>query len=390
MKVGTPLRVCMVVAYDLAEPGGVKHHAVELACALRERGDDVTLIGPSSTPVEGIVRFGGVANIVSNGSDNRLGLFVSPRQVWHFFRHNRFDVLHVHEPLLPSLPYWAIWASTHMARVATFHAFAEQRSSLLRLASQGFAALQFPWIHHAIAVSSSAAQYASATWRRALPIIPNGVRTDIFRPGIRSPGQPLRLLFVGRLSDERKGFRYLLTAYAEARRQGLDVELSVVGDNAGANAVPDLPGLVYHGVVSRGRLVDEYQHCDVVIVPSTGQESFGIVLLEAMACGKAVICSDIPGYRETVAGAPVFMVRPENVTDLVAALRAVLAKRDELEQMGRDNREHASRYDWARIVERVRSEYMRAIEIASEAKVRSALPVEARVGSAGTMSGDSS
>jgi phosphatidylinositol alpha-mannosyltransferase len=357
-----PLRVCIVVAYDLSEPGGVKHHAIELATALRARGDEVTIIGPANAPVEGVVQFGGVANIVSNGSDNRLGLFVSPGSVWRFFQHNRFDVLHVHEPLLPSLPYWAIWSSGNTPRVATFHAFGEHRSAPLRLATWGFSALQFPLIHRAIAVSPIAAQYASSTWRRPLRIVPNGVRTDVFMPGPRPPGRAFRLLFVGRVSDERKGFRYLLDAFSELRRMGLNVELAVVGENTGTLALPKVPGLTYHGVVSRRRLVEEYQRCDVFVAPSTGQESFGIVLLEAMACGKAIICSDIPGYRSTVAGTLAFMVRPSNVPDLVGSIQTLSARPDDLATMGLRSRAHANIYDWERVAEEVRMEYTRAIE----------------------------
>jgi phosphatidyl-myo-inositol alpha-mannosyltransferase len=362
------LRVCIAVAYDLSEPGGVKHHTFELARALRARGDEVTVIGPASAPVEGAVGFGGTTNIVSNGSNNRLGLFVSPWQVWRYFRRNRFDVLHVHEPLLPSLPYWAIWASGRTSRVATFHAFGEHRSALLRLAMRGFSAVQFPFIHRGIAVSPAAARSAASTWRRPLEIVPNGVRTDLFRPGVRSLGGPLRLLFVGRISDERKGLRYLLEAYSAVRRDGLDVELSVVGEKTG-DAPPNLPGLTYHGMVSRSRLVEEYQRCDVFVAPSTGQESFGIVLLEAMACGKPVICSDIPGYRGTVAGARAFLVRPKNVEDLVGTIRLLSAQRRDLVTMGEHNRVHASIYDWSRVAGYVRQEYLQAVAMSSRGVV---------------------
>jgi phosphatidyl-myo-inositol alpha-mannosyltransferase len=373
-----PLRICIVVAYDLSEPGGVKHHAIELATALRARGDDVTVVGPSTSPVEGVVRFGGVTNVISNGSDNRLGLFVSPRSVWRYFRRNRFDVLHVHEPLLPSLPYWAIWSSGRTPRVATFHAFGEYRPALLRLATHGFSALQFPLIHRGIAVSPVAARYALSTWHRPLRIVPNGVRTDVFKPGPRPPGQPFRLLFVGRVSDERKGFRYLLGAFSELRRTGLDAELAVVGDNTSTMPLPNVPGVLYHGVVSRSRLVEEYQRCDVFVAPSTGQESFGIVLLEAMACGKPIICSDIPGYRNTVAGTLALMVRPSNVADLVGAVRDLSDRRNDLVNMGLRNRAYASVFDWARVAEDVRTEYTRAIEVQSNHSIRSRDRREAR------------
>jgi phosphatidylinositol alpha-mannosyltransferase len=356
------LRVCLVVAYDLSEPGGVKHHAFELARALRLRGDEVTVIGPSSTSVEGAVPFGGVRSVVSNGSDNRLGLFVPPWRIWRYFRRHRFDILHLHEPLLPSLPYWAAWGTPGTARVATFHAYGERLAALLRLAARGFSTMQFPFIHHAMAVSSAAAAHASSTWRRPIQIVPNGVRTDLFRPGSPpSSVSPLRLLFVGRVSDERKGFRYLLEAFRQTREAGLDIELSVVGDNARAAAPPRIPGVTYHGMVSLQRLIEEYQRCDAFVAPSTGQESFGIVLLEAMACGKPVICSDIPGYRTTVAGASAVLVRPSSASDLAAAIRHMSDLRADLGSMGATNRRHSEAYDWSRVAEVVRQEYLQTL-----------------------------
>src|SRR5258706_13708343 len=106
-----PLRVCMMVTYDLASVGGgVKQHAVHLAASLRRSGDEVTLVGPSSEPSADpdVVTFGGIVNVPNNGSDNMLGLLVSPRAVAAFFREHRFDVIHVHEPLNPTLSYWAV------------------------------------------------------------------------------------------------------------------------------------------------------------------------------------------------------------------------------------------------------------------------------------------
>jgi phosphatidylinositol alpha-mannosyltransferase len=362
---GAPLRVCIVVAYDLAEPGGVKHHAFELARALRDRGDEVTIVGPASVPVGGAVALGKTRNVISNGSDNRLGLFVSPWRIWRYFRRHKFDIVHLHDPLLPSLPYWAIWGTGRTPRVATFHAYGEHLSAVLRLAARGFSLLQFPFIHHAMAVSPAAAEHASTTWRRPMQIVPNGVRTDLFRPG-PSPSTegPLRLLFVGRVSDERKGFRYLLEAFREARGAGLDVELSVVGDNTRAIPLTEVAGVTYRGSVSRKRLIEEYQRCDVFVAPSTGQESFGIVLLEAMACGKPVICSDIQGYRTTVAGASTVMVRPANVPDLVAAIGHMTSVRGDLQTMGEMNRRHAEAYDWSRVAHDVREEYVHTLMIA--------------------------
>lgn len=359
-----PMRVGMVVPYDLSESGGVKHHAMELARTLRRRGDDVTILGPAKSPLSepGVVGFRGVANIVSNGSNNALGVFVSPWGVWNLFRRRRFDIVHIHEPLLPSLNYWSVLATPRTPHVATFHALGESHSWRLRTAAVAVSALQFPFIHRGIAVSPAAAAYAASTWNRPLEVIPNGVRTDVFRPRVSPAGAALKLLFVGRISDERKGLRYLLDAYRQLRAAGRNVELSVVGDNTSGPDLPSLPGMTYHGSLPLPELVEQYQRCDVFVAPSTGQESFGIVLLEAMACGKAIICSDIMGYRWSAASEGTLLVPPRGVTELVSAIERLIQDRQRAQRMGERNRVYALRYDWERIACDVREQYLQTIE----------------------------
>ncbi|MEO8553304.1 MAG: glycosyltransferase family 4 protein, partial [Kofleriaceae bacterium] len=180
-----PLRVCMMVTYDLASPcGGVKHHAQQLANALRRRGDQVTIVGPASAPIkdEHTKTFPGVVNVPANGSDNQLGIFVRPWQVAKFFRQNKFDIIHVHEPAQPSLSYWSVWMTPRTPHVATFHAYAEQESRGFTFARRFWGSMMFRFFQRAIAASDAAAKYASMVWKRPLSIIPNGVPTSIFTP----------------------------------------------------------------------------------------------------------------------------------------------------------------------------------------------------------------
>jgi phosphatidyl-myo-inositol alpha-mannosyltransferase len=355
----------MVVTYDLARPGGVKHHAEHLATALRRAGDHVTLIGPSSVAKSDAdtVTFSGIANVPANGSDNQLGIFVSPNQVAKFFAAQRFDVVHIHEPLQPALSYWSVWATRATPHVATFHAYSEDEGTALRLARRTFGRSIFPWFQRAIAVSKPAARYASAAWRDALEVIPNGVSTDVFTPlarGARRPG-PFRFLFVGRLADERKGARFAIEAFRRLRAHHPDVELDMVGD-VGSFQVPELPGLHVHGAVGLRELAELYRQCDAFVAPATGQESFGIVLLEAMASAKPIICSDIDGYREVVRSARAHVVPPGDAGELHTALAAVLATdRHELARDGEHNRRIATNFDWRRVAEQVRTTYVDAI-----------------------------
>ena len=370
MNADGSLNVCIVVSYDLDEDGGgVKHHAMHLARTLRQDGDRVTVIGPSTVArnTADIVGFRGVINVKSNGSDNRLGIFVSPVSVWRYFRRNRFDVIHIHEPVQPLLPYLVSWFTPGIAKICTFHAFSEDASWRLKAARQVFAPLILPFIGRAIAVSEPAARYASDNWQRPISVIPNGVATDVFHPGTRvgstwRPGDPvLRLFYIGRLSDERKGFRFLLEAYARLRARGISVELDAVGEQAGAPMPPAMPGFTYHGAVPLADLIERYRACDVLVAPSTGMESFGIVLLEAMASGRAIVCSDIEGYRQVVDDQGAILVPPQDVGSLEAAIASLALDPARIARMGDWNRRRVTAFDWPAVAPRVRSEYKMAI-----------------------------
>src|SRR5258708_5742950 len=171
------LRICLVVPYDLAEEGGVKRHAFHLADAMRQAGDEVEIVGPLSRgdPPPHVRGFGGVVNIPANGSANHMALLVPPWTVGRFLRARAFDVIHLHEPMVPMLSYYALWLSHQAAHVATFHMFAEAESVSSRAARGLLARLLFPTLDAGIAVSPAAADFVAPLWRRPLSIIPNGV-----------------------------------------------------------------------------------------------------------------------------------------------------------------------------------------------------------------------
>jgi len=196
-------------------------------------------------------------------------------------------------------------------------------------------------------------------------VIPNGVPTGTFHPageGSReaSPERPFRLLFVGNRDDPRKGLPHLLAVHQHLRARGLNIHLDVVG---AGNAHPGpSAGLQFHGrVVTEFELAERYRQCDLFVAPSTGQESFGIVLLEAMACGRPIVCSDIRGYRQVVDPDGAVLVAPGDVAGLAGAIEALAGDPERRRRMGRVNARRARPFEWDRIVGLIRNQYVGAI-----------------------------
>jgi phosphatidylinositol alpha-mannosyltransferase len=172
------------------------------------------------------------------------------------------------------------------------------------------------------------------------------------------------LLFVGNWRDRRKGLPVLLEAFQSVRAQGIEATLDVIGEGKPSESQRGIPGVTFLGVIgSEADLADHYRRCDLFVAPATGQESFGIVLIEAMACGRPVVCSDIRGYRDVIdpegaelvpAGDPAALARV--IADLACAHTRRVA-------MGARNRVRAEAFDWSRIAHRVRDVYTESISI---------------------------
>ena len=366
-----PLRVCLVVPYDLApQAGGVKQHSLQLKAALERAGDVVTLVGPTSDPTfaqhdpkRGMHAFAGVVQVPVNGTLSAVGMKVSPRALYRFFRAHEFDVVHLQEPQVPTMAWGICWLQRQLPKVATFHA-ADENDSIPWMRKFTGAAL-FWAIERGITVSPAAEKRTRQSWPRPLAVIPNGVDTKTFYPAPeatpRQPG-PLRLVYVGRLADKRKGARVLLSAYAALRRERQDVELLMVGEAQGFGPRPELPGLRYAEGLSNEELAAAFRHSDALVAPATGQESFGMILVEAMACGKPVVCSDIPGYMGVVRRKGAVVAPPGDAVGLAAAIEQLLALPAATRaEMGAHNAVYAQRYAWDTLVHDVRREYAAAI-----------------------------
>jgi len=286
-------------------------------------------------------------------------------RVRHILSSGRFDVIHVHEPLMPALPPTVLRYSETI-NVGTFHAF--RHSYYGYRYGRPLLKLLFNQLHGRIAVSRAALTYVSQYFPGSYAIIPNGVDLRRYRPEVppleRYLGGGPIILFVGRW-EKRKGLSYLIHAYELVRQDFPTARLLVVGPEGRHGhryrAYAEQHGL--HDIAFVGSVSDEdlpryYRTCDVFCAPSISGESFGLVLVEAMASGKPVVTTDIAGYRQVITpGVTGLVVPPRDVRALAAALCQLLSSPTERERLGAHGRQAAQPYAWDRIAERVLTLY---------------------------------
>jgi phosphatidylinositol alpha-mannosyltransferase len=358
------VKIGLVSPYDFAYPGGVTEHVAHLAAEFQRAGHEVQIIAPcsgdepaapGSPPVHAIGR---AVPVPANGSVARISLSLTlARSVKRILTDEQFDVVHLHEPLMPALPLTVLRFS-HAVNVGTFHAFHQSNISAY---FYGKSVLRYfvRRLQGRIAVSSCARDFVAEYFPGDYRIIPNGI--DVAR--FATPREPLprygdgklNVLFVGRL-EKRKGVSHLLRAWTHVRREVPEARLIVVGEGrplAGYQRFAELHGMsevVFTGYVSAEELLRYYHTCDVFCAPSTGQESFGIVLLEAMAAGKAIVASAIPGYQEVVRHHQEgLLVEPRDEVALALSLVHVLADASLRRQLGEAGRRRAALFAWDRI-----------------------------------------
>jgi phosphatidyl-myo-inositol alpha-mannosyltransferase len=367
------VRVLLACPYAWDAPGGVQTHVRQLALQLRERGHEVLVLTPARGPVaDPFVRVAGRAvSIPYQGTVAPIAPWPGAlRRVGRELAAFRAQLVHVHEPLTPSTSMYAAIRS-RVPTVATFHAYAD-RSALLDVAAP---ALRPVWrrLSVRIAVSQAAAWFVTSRFGGEVRVIPNGVDVRLFSSGEPAAGLPpgRRLLWVGRL-DPQKGFPVAVAAFGALAPELPDLSFVVIGDGRDRDAVRSLPPdvrtrVIMLGPVPHDRLPDYHAVADAFISPATGQETFGLVLVEAMAAGVPVVASDIPGYREVVtSGLDGMLVPPGDAESLARAVRAVLDDPPTAERLRRAGRARAAHFDWSVVIAEIESAYHDALAGAEE------------------------
>ena len=362
------MKIGLVTPYIYPLPGGVNDHVHHLYQELRERGHTVRIVtashGLQPSQDGDVIRIGKGISVPSNGSMGNIT--VSPRfnsQVRTLLDAERFDLLHFHEPFVPFLSL-VLLDQSRSVNVATFHAYAGW--SLAYQFGRRVLGHYGRRLHGRIAVSAAARHFADRYFPGDYKVIPNGVDISRFeaaepierwRDGIRN------IFFVGRF-ENRKGVMDLLKAYRLLRKAGCECRLLLAGAGPLEKQVRRyLLTRRTGGVELLGRISDTekarlFATADVFVAPATGRESFGIVLLEAMAAGKPIVASDIHGYRSVVRrGEQGLLVPPQNPRALAGALARLLSDDALRERMGASGRERVRQFSWESVTAKVEAYY---------------------------------
>jgi len=364
------VKVAFVSPYDFAYPGGVNNHIENLAREFQRRGHSVTIIAPSSKAtsqlnVPNLYPIGRPVPIRTAGSVARI-TFSAWRyaKLKAYFNQHQFDIVHIHEPLVPLLGNFALLCST-ATTVATFHQYRE-RSYFYPMAAW-FIRPYLDRLAGRIAVSKPASEFMGSWFPGDYTVIPNGIDLEHFQRPVEPFPQfmdgKLNVLFVGR-SEKRKGLRYLVGAYSKLAWRYPNLRLIVVGpgnpDSDSLRLIGErgLKDLIFTGNVPYADLPRYYRSAHIYCAPSTGQESFGIVLLEAMATGAPVVASQIAGYAAVIRhGANGYLVKPKDEASLADGIQHLVEHPGLRRSLSDQGRVFAQDFTWPRIADRVLSYY---------------------------------
>ena len=372
---GHPLRIALVSPYDFAVPGGVTTHIVNLAARFRDLGHGVHIMAPSSTdePEESVDGFHRVGKTIvplrTNASIARVSfsLTLGP-QVKRILRENDFDIIHLHEPMAPLLPWYVLWHSK-CVNVATFHASRETRT--VYRTYKPFIKRLFKRLHGKIAVSQTARNFVWGSFKGDYRVIPNGIDAEVYSRDVPSfehlEDGKFNVLFIGRL-EKRKGLPYLLDAMQIVQKLRTNTRLIVVGAFTERQLAKvkrkvkrcGLENVLFEGFASEEDKIRYLKTADVFCAPARGdgRESQGLVLLEAMAAGTPVVASDLLGYRTvSPGGGAALYVAPEDPRALARAILRMMEYPDTANRYRLAGSQRALEFSWDVIAEEVMGYY---------------------------------
>lgn len=378
------MKIALVSPYDFAFPGGVTSHISSLERYLSRMGHEVKVIAPASQPVtifgDRFIPIGKPRPIPSSGSIIRVTISLRlASTIKEVLNREKFDIVHLHEPFMPMLCS-AILRFSDATNVGTFHAWdGKPGYNWGKPISTWMIRRRLHKLAGRIAVSEMAKAYVSKHVPGYYDIIPNGIDMERFSPDVPPIEEfcdgKQNILFLGRL-ERRKGAIYLIKAYQQVKQEIPNSRLIIAGPGTRLRKPYEkwiknqgLEDIVFVGYVSEADKPRYYKTADVYCSPATSRESFGIVLLEAMAVGTPVVASDIDGYNSVITdGEDGLLVPPRDTRSLAQTLISVLSDETLRQKLAARARLTAEKYSWERVAEKVLDYYTRAHEESAQRK----------------------
>jgi phosphatidyl-myo-inositol alpha-mannosyltransferase len=360
------MRIGMVCPYSIDVSGGVQSHVLQLAAVMQARGHYVSVLAPSSPDVvlpDYVVSAGRAIPIPYNGSVARLQFSPAVHgRVRRWLAQGDFDVLHLHEPNAPSLSMWALRVAEGPI-VATFHT--STTKSLTLSVIRGFLRPMHEKIVGKIAVSDVARRWQMEALGSDAVEIPNGVDVGSLSSAPPLDGYPRpgkTVLFLGRYDEPRKGMEVLLEALPKVVQRFADVQLLVVGHGDEDQLLSQAGELAKHirllGQVDDAEKASAMRSADVYCAPNIGGESFGIVLVEAMAAGTPVVASDLDAFRRVLRDGEVGRLVPVGDGDALADALIAMLEDDALrKRYAAAGSTEVRRYDWSVVASQIMRVY---------------------------------
>jgi len=371
------VRVGLVCPYSLDVPGGVQNHVRDLALQLSSSGHEVCVLAPGEPDDElpaYVEVVGKAIPVPYNGSVARLAF--GPRvaaRAGRWLRDGAFDVVHLHEPLIPSVSLLALWAAEQPV-VATFHTAMPRSRAMSSMA--GMLRPSIEKIYARIAVSESARATVVQHLGGEPVVIPNGLFCKEFERAEPLPqwgGPGPTIVFLGRTDEPRKGLAVLLAALPQVLRVLPDARLLIAG-SGNADVLDDVPPDVRRSVELLGHVSNHERgqllaSATVYVAPNKGGESFGIVLAEAMAAGAPVAASDLPSFRAVLGDGHLGrLFAAGDAADCATAVVEMCLDEDLRLELARRAAVEVRRYDWSTVAKDVLAVYETVLPPASGAR----------------------
>ena len=362
---GKKLKIGMVSPYGWDLPGGVQIHIRDWAEYFMAKGHEVSVLTPAIEDEllpSWVQSSGRPLAIPYNGAVARVSFGpVATLRVRKWISEGDFDLLHLHEPAIPSLSLLACWAAEG-PMVGTFHATAPRQKAIFAVGPILEPAIEK--LSARIAVSEMARETLTEHLETNAIVIPNGINHEFFKGAKANPEwMGSSIGFVGRFDEPRKGLDILIKAIPEIVKDNPDLRIIVAGPGESEDVLKGVEQSIRNRFVFLGRISDEekarlLKSVDLYVAPNTGGESFGIILAEAMAAGTAVAASDLPAFRAVLndgkAGA---MFIKEDSKDLARVVNNLLLNKDLNNALGNSGQEWSKRYDWENVAHQIENVY---------------------------------